>query len=71
MNREEAEALGAEALELAREGQWGHLLQLELSAEVIELVRRQSQLNLQIQNLEEQERVLWELTVQQLTNGND
>lgn len=71
MERSKAEALGAEALEMAREGQWAELLQLELSPEVIELIRKQTQVNLQIQNLEEQERVLWELTVQRLTNGKD
>jgi len=70
VNRDEAQALGAEALELAGDGQWGELLGMELPGSVVELVRRKQQLNIQIGNLEEQERVLWELIIQLLMDGD-
>jgi len=70
MNRDEAQALGAEALELAGDGRWGELLGMELPGSVVELVRRKQQLNIQIGNLEEQERVLWELIIQLLMDGD-
>jgi len=70
MNRDEAADVAAEALELASDGRWGELLGLELPGSVVELVRRKQQLNIQVGNLEEQERVLWELIIQLLMDGD-
>ena len=69
MNRADAEQVGVAALELAGDGQWGEVLGMELPGAVVELVRRKEQLNSQISNLEEQERVLWELIVQLLMDS--
>lgn len=66
MNRSEAEALGVEALELANDGAWGEVLALELPGQVLELVRQMSQLNKQVQHLEHQEKVLWQLIIETL-----
>ena len=55
--------MGVEALELANEGRWSELLQLDLPDQVIEMVRQKASLNTQITILEQQERVLWELIV--------
>lgn len=66
MNRSEAQALGVEALELANSGAWGELLAMELPGQVLELVRQKAQLNRQVEHLEEQERILWELIIQLL-----
>ena len=66
MNRSEAEALGVEALGLANDGAWGEVLALELPGQVLELVRQMSQLNKQVQHLEYQEKVLWQLIVETL-----
>lgn len=66
MNREAAAELAADALELANAGDWAELLELELPATVLELVRQKAQLNTQIENLEQQETVLWELIIQLL-----
>lgn len=66
MNREAAAELAADALELANAGRWAELLELELPATVLELVRQKAQLNTQIENLEQQETVLWELIIQLL-----
>ena len=70
MTRAEALALAAEACELAVDGDFPELLQLELPGEVLELVRRKAQLNSQIQNLESQETILWELLVSMLIDYN-
>ena len=67
MNREAAAELAADALELANAGRWSELLELQLPATVLELVRQKDSLNTQITNLEHQETVLWELIVQLLT----
>lgn len=66
MNREAAADLAADALELANAGDWAELLELELPSNVLELVRQKAQLNTQIENLEQQETVLWELIIQLL-----
>ena len=66
MDRSEAESIGIEALELAADGRWPQLLEMELPAQVLELLRRKQQLNPQIGNLEEQEKVLWNLIVEML-----
>ena len=63
MKRTEAQAVGAEALELANDGRWSELLQLDLPDQVIEMVRQKASINTRVQVLEEQERVLWELIV--------
>ena len=63
VKRTEAQAVGAESLELANDGRWGELLAMQLPDQVLELLRQKASLNTQIQILEEQERVLWELIV--------
>lgn len=63
MTRTQATAIGVEALELANSGQWGELLAMQLPDQVIEMVRQKASINTQIEILEEQERVLWELIV--------
>lgn len=63
MTYAQAAAVGVEALELANEGRWSELLQLDLPDQVIEMVRQKASLNTQITILEQQERVLWELIV--------
>jgi hypothetical protein len=63
VTREQAAAAGVEALELANSGRWGELLAMQLPDQVIEIVRQKASLNTQIEILEEQERVLWELIV--------
>ena len=70
MTRAEAAALAAEACELAVDGDFPELLQLELPGEVLELVRRKAQLNFQIANLELQETTLWRLVVSMLIDHN-
>lgn len=67
MNRSDAEALGVEALDLANAGSWGELLATELPSNVLELMRQMAQLNKQVEHLEAQETVLWELIIQLLT----
>lgn len=63
VTREQAAAAGVEALELANSGRWGELLAMQLPDEVIEMVRQKASINTQVEILEEQERVLWELIV--------
>ena len=63
MTYAQAAAVGVEALELANEGRWSELLQLDLPDQVIEMVRQKASLNTQITILEQQVRVLWELIV--------
>ena len=70
MDRSAAAALAAEACDLAVEGNFPALLKMELPGEVLELVRRKAQLNSQIQNLESQETILWELLVSMLIDYN-
>jgi hypothetical protein len=67
MNHEQATAVGFEALELANEGRWGDLLAMQLPDQVLELVRQKASINTQVEILEEQERVLWQLIVALLT----
>lgn len=63
VRREQAAAVGVEALELANSGRWGELLAMQLPDQVIEMVRQKTSINTQVEILEEQERVLWELIV--------
>lgn len=63
MKREQAAAVGVEALELANNGRWAELLSMQLPDQVIEMVREKASINTQVEILEEQERVLWELIV--------
>ena len=70
MDRSAAAAIAAEACDLAVEGNFPELLQLELPGEVLELVRQKAQINSQIQNLESQETILWELLVSMLIDYN-
>jgi hypothetical protein len=66
MNREAAAELAADALELANAGDWAELLAMELPSNVLELMRQKAQLNKQVEHLEQQETVLWELIIQLL-----
>ena len=70
MDRSAAAAIAAEACELAIQGDFNELLQLQLPGEVLELVRQKAQINSQIQNLESQETILWELLVSMLIDYN-
>jgi hypothetical protein len=63
VRHEQAAAVGVEALELANNGRWGELLAMQLPDQVIEMVRQKASINTQVEILEEQERVLWELIV--------
>ena len=63
MTRTQAAAIGVEALELANSGQWPELLAMQLPDQAIEMVRQKASINTQVEILEEQERVLWELIV--------
>ncbi len=67
MKHDQATAVGVEALELANEGRWGDLLAMQLPDQVLELVRQKASINTQVEILEEQERVLWQLIVALLT----
>lgn len=71
VNREDAADLAAEALELANSANWTALLRLDLPDAVIELIRQKASLNIQIENLEEQEKLLWELALQTLIGANN
>ena len=66
MKREQAAELGAEALGLANGGRWSDLLAMQLPDQVVEMVRQKASINTQVEILEEQERVLWELIVSSL-----
>ena len=66
MKREQAAELGAEALELANGGRWSDLLAMQLPDQVVEMVRQKASINTQVEILEEQERVLWELIIASL-----
>lgn len=66
MNRKEAEALAGELVELAVEGEWAELVKRDLPGELLELLRQKAQLNAQVANLEQQERVLWLLLIEML-----
>jgi len=61
MKQAEAEALGAELLELANAGAWAELVAMDLSGGALEILRRKAQLNTQITSLEQQERLLWQM----------
>jgi hypothetical protein len=67
VKHDQATAVGVEALELANEGRWGDLLAMQLPDQVLELVRQKASINTQVEILEEQERVLWQLIVALLT----
>lgn len=71
VNREHAADLATEALELANSANWTALLRLDLPDAVIELIRQKASLNIQIENLEEQEKLLWELALQTLIGANN
>jgi hypothetical protein len=71
VNREDAADLAAEALELANSANWTALLRLDLPDAVIELIRQKASLNIQIENLEEQEKLLWELALQTLIGADN
>lgn len=71
MNRKEVEALAAELAQLAVDGDWPELVKRDLSGELLELLRQKAQLNAQISNLEQQERVLWLLLIKLLRPAAD
>ena len=68
MTRTEAEELAVQALDLAVEGKWPAVLELPLSPEALELVRKKTSLDRQICIAEEQERILYALLIENLSS---
>lgn len=66
MSREEALQQMAVLQQAASDGKWAWLLEQQLPGLVLELLRQSAQLDKQIGNLEQQERMADELIVQQL-----
>lgn len=66
MRRDQAEALGCDLLELANAGAWAELVAMDLPGEVLELIRRKEQINVQVSRLEAEEAILWEMLLLQL-----
>lgn len=69
MNQPEALELAAELVDLANDGEWPELLRRDLSGDVLEILRRKAQINLEITNLEAQERVLWLMLIEMLQSA--
>ena len=66
MNRADAQQRSAVLQQAACDGEWPWLLEQELPAPLLELLRQSAQLDQQIRHLEQQERLADELIVQNL-----
>lgn len=64
MTNSEAQVLATEALELARLSKWEEVLALPLGPQALDLVRQKNSINTQIENLEQQEALAYQLLLQ-------
>lgn len=66
MNRDEARTYAAELMEAVNDGGWGEVLQCNLDAETIELLRVLRQINGDVERLEQREKELSDALVTRL-----